>query len=76
MEDRFRELRDDVEFALAGAIAHLSEIDEALDEIGDLVDDPAETQHVRERLAAAGSTIHEIAATFGRLMPDGLLASH
>ena len=74
MPDRFHEIRDDIEYALAGALAHLDEIAGNLGELFELLEDLTELEKVRAQLEPAAGAIEDVATRFGRLSPDGTLS--
>ena len=70
MPDRFDQAREDVEFALAGASAHLDEILGNVSVMIEMVENPAELERVREQMERAASAIENVAARFGRISED------
>ncbi|MEX1264636.1 MAG: hypothetical protein WEE66_12025 [Actinomycetota bacterium] len=72
MPDHFDQMRDDVEFALAGASAHLDEILGNVSVMIEMVENPAELERVREQMESAASAIESVAARFSRISEDGI----
>lgn len=71
MPDRFDQMREDVEFALGGASAHLDEILGNVSVMIEMVEDTAELKRIREQMERAASAIENVAARFGRISEDG-----
>ena len=72
MPDRFDQMREDVEFALGGASAHLDEILGNVSVMIEMVEDTAELERVREQMERAASAIENVAARFGSISEDGI----
>ena len=72
MPDRFDQMREDVEFALGGASAHLDEILGNVSVMIEMVENPAELERVREQMERAASAIENVAARFSRISEDGI----
>lgn len=71
MPVHFDQMREDVEFALGGASAHLDEILSNVSVMIEMVEYPAELERVREQMERAASAIENVAAQFGRISEDG-----
>jgi hypothetical protein len=72
MPDRFDQMREDVEFALGGASAHLDEILGNVSVMIEMVENPAELERVLEQMERAASAIESVAARFSRISEDGI----
>ena len=72
MPDHIDQMREDVEFALAGASAHLDEILGNVRVMIEMVENPAELVRVREQMEGAASAIENVAARFSRISEDAI----